>query len=118
MATQSTIIVKISENEYHSVYCHFDGYPEHQMPILRQNYSSPELAKELVRHGDMSVLAEKCNGSETHSYENPDFQQTIYYGRDRGEKNTEYKVYDTLNEAINKSNGYYTYIFEDEWRVY
>ena len=114
MATRSNISVKIG-NEYRTVYCHWDGYLEGVGKTLLNHYNSQELAEELVKEGDMSCIGEKCSCPEGHSYENQVNGYTVYYGRDRGEKRTGYKV----SEQRPKLSEEYLYVFEDgKWFVF
>lgn len=39
-----------------SIYCHYDGYVEHNGVVLFNHYNSPELVKSLISKGDMSSL--------------------------------------------------------------
>lgn len=113
MATRSNISVKIG-NEYRTVYCHWDGYLDGVGKTLLNHYNSLELACELIKGGDMSCLGEKCSCPEGHSYENQIDGYTVYYGRDRGEKGTGYKV---STERPNLKEDY-LYIFENgKWYV-
>ncbi|MCD1124846.1 hypothetical protein LPW36_02145 [Jinshanibacter sp. LJY008] len=93
MATRSRINVKVG-NKYHSVYCHYDGYPEHVGRILFDHYNTQGKAEGLVSYGDISCLYERFDKPEGHSFESPVEGCTIYYGRDRGESNIGFKVTD------------------------
>lgn len=113
MATRSNICVKVGD-VYRTVYCHWDGYLAHNGAILFEYYDSQELAEELVSHGDMLTLDKKCSKPNGHSYENPVDGYTVYYGRDRGEKNTGY-IESTTRPLCNEE---YLYVFEDgKWHV-
>ena len=116
MSTHSDIIVKMSDGRYKRVYCQFDGYPSHQLPILTQHYATQELAEALVSHGDMRALAPSCEKPEGHSFASPTPGHIVYYGRDRGEEGTEAREYPTL-AAASRSPQHYTYIWANgEWR--
>lgn len=56
MATRSAIGRFCSDGSIHAAYCHWDGSPEHQLPILREHYSSDESARQLIAPGSMSSL--------------------------------------------------------------
>lgn len=99
MATRSTITAKLSDGTWKSVYCHFDGYPEHNGKILLDHYSTQERVDALLAHGDMSVLAARCDKPEGHSFSRPVEGVTIYYGRDRGEEGAEGQTGTTEDEA-------------------
>lgn len=94
MATRSNINVKVGD-VYHCIYCHWDGYPSHHSPILTGHYNSQELAEKLVSQGYISSLDESCDQPEGHSFETRIDGYTVYYGRDRGEKNVDFKVLTT-----------------------
>ena len=57
MATRSTIAYQDpTTKEYHSVYCHWDGYVSFNGEILEKVYSNLELVKKLISKGDISTL--------------------------------------------------------------
>lgn len=89
MATRSLIAVQHTSGEVSEIYCHFDGYLEHNGKLLSTYYNSIELAEELIAHGDMSVLKPNIHPStNSHSFESPERDVCIFYGRDRGEQLT------------------------------
>jgi len=119
MSTRSIIAVKV-ENGYESIYCHWDGYPTHHLPLL-ENYNSTELAMQLLSLGDLSILGAEIG-------EKQDFDDRagrnenwcLAYGRDRGEKDVGKKHKRTLRILKNyaKDVGPYLYIWEhDRWNV-
>ena len=111
--TTSNISVK-SGNVYKTVYCHCDGYPEGVGAILLNHYNSQEAAEALIKGGNISSLGKKCDRPKGHSYINPIPDYTVYYGRDRGDKDTGY----TLSEQKPELKEYYLYVFEDgKWFV-
>jgi hypothetical protein len=68
------------------VYCHYDGYTEGVGATLLESYSTPELVSELLSFGDMSFLASEIHpSSDTHSFDTPERNVTVFYNRDRGE---------------------------------
>lgn len=87
MSTNATISVVTKEGVY-TVYNHWDGYPDYLLKMLTENYNDLRKATELVKNGDISVVKERCDGDGAHTFNNPIPGQTIYYGRDRGEKGT------------------------------
>ena len=64
MSTHSRISI-IKDGKKTSIYCHWDGYPSHQMPILK-NYDTYEKAKELVSLGDLSSLDSTIESSKSY----------------------------------------------------
>ena len=104
MATRSTIAVIDNDGTVKQVYCHWDGYLSYNGRLLKQEYNSLKLANELVSFGDMSILAENINPTHPdHSYDSAQEGVCVYYGRDRGESNTDPKVLKDLNDFLDKS---------------
>lgn len=119
MATRSSITVKMADGRFRSVYCHFDGYLDGVGTTLLVNYNTYEQALALVSIGDLSVLAESIECPLGHSFENQIKGYSVFYGRDRGEDDTEPFDADTYNEVMARNNQEYNYLFDDgEWKVF
>ncbi len=117
MATSATITVRLDSKTRLSIYSHWDGYPSHVGKILKQSYNTKEKALELVKMGDISILGNKLhpNENEPHSFDNRQYDVTVFYGRDRGEKNTE-PVKLNNSERIERQE--YNYYFnEGKWVI-
>ena len=56
MGTRSAIGYRQPSGAVRAVYCHYDGYPEHQLPILRRRYNTLRKVQALIRPGSMSSL--------------------------------------------------------------
>ena len=91
MATRSRIGLCQGAQGIESVYCHWDGYPEHNGRILLDHYDEAKLVQ-LLALGDLSVLAPEIGEQHPFSQlEVPADQRVNYdnwctfYGRDRGE---------------------------------
>jgi hypothetical protein len=116
MATRSYIGVRNTDASVDYIYCHFDGYPEHNGKILTEHYSNINRVNELLNLGDLSVLGQFIG-------EKMDFDKRIQdtclaYGRDRGESNVDKKNtgYDKL---ITDQNVDYVYVFDgDYWECH
>ena len=54
MGTRSTIGVLNTDGSVTAVYCHWDGYPEHNGKILMENYTTEEKVRELIGLGSIS----------------------------------------------------------------
>ena len=90
MSTNSAIGV-MHGNKCKSVYCHWDGYLDHNGRILLEHYDSSK-ANHLVSLGSISSLRTEIEipeGAE-HSFDNPLPEVTVFYGRDRGESDQEF----------------------------
>ena len=83
MSTRSCIAQKTA-NGYEAVYCHWDGYPAYTGNLLLEHYKSSELVKELLSHGDISVLGPSIG--QKHDFNNRPEDETTYYHRDRDEE--------------------------------
>ena len=47
MSTKSKIAIKVGDNKYKHIYSHWDGYPEHHVPILKNNYNTEKKVEKL-----------------------------------------------------------------------
>lgn len=56
MGTRSAIGYKQPDGSIRAAYCHWDGYPSHQLPILNEHYRTVEAVRKLVSPGSMSSL--------------------------------------------------------------
>jgi hypothetical protein len=88
MATRSRLRAKVGSKFLKPIYCHWDGYPEHMLPTLNDNYNTDEKVSELMALGNLSFLDAKVKPDEgqEHSFDKPAEGVTIAYHRDRGEK--------------------------------
>jgi hypothetical protein len=124
MGTRSRIGV-MHGNKCKSVYCHWDGYLEHNGAILQEHYDSAK-ANNLVALGDMSSLGSVIGEEHPFGYHGTDMSAEEYnakfrgmctfYGRDRGETGTEFKVahnFSEFLEQVEHCGGEYYYVMED-----
>jgi hypothetical protein len=125
MGTRSRIGV-MHGDKVKSIYCHWDGYLDFNGRILQEHYDSAR-ANHLVALGDLSSL--RANIGEEHAFsqfelpaEEVEAYKTLtedwctFYGRDRGEKGTEWKVATTFDEFLEQcdnSGAEYYYIMKD-----
>ena len=114
MSTRSTINVQTTEG-IKSIYCHWDGYSEHHMPILTESYNTQEKVEALISLGNLSSLHKSIDCPEGHSFSNPIKGYCVFYGRDRQEENQEYKIFKSIKEVHRQE---YNYFFIDgKWSV-
>lgn len=114
MGTRSRIGVMHGDN-CKSVYCHWDGYLEHNGAILLEHYNSAK-ANQLVALGDLSSL--HANIGEKHDFDDrrASDNQCTFYGRDRGETGTGFKTDDTFEKFFERADNCaaeYYYIMKD-----
>ena len=111
MSTRSYIAIKTSEDTYKGVYCHYDGYLDYNGVMLLEHYNSKERVEELLSYGNISSLREKITPEKgsTHSFDKPDKDVTIFYGRDRGEEGQE--AFTCTEEELKDSTSWIEYIY-------
>lgn len=87
MATRSTIAIELADGTVKQVYCHWDGYLDHNGQILINHYKDAAKVESLVALGSISSL--RNNVGEKHDFDQSDEprekQWTTAYHRDRGE---------------------------------
>jgi hypothetical protein len=107
MGTRSSIAVKHG-TRIKAVYCHWDGYLEHNGRVLLENYTSTK-ANNLVALGDISSLREQIG--EKHPFDTryeegtEEATWTTFYGRDRSEEGTEFRSFATEDEWVSYYEG-------------
>jgi len=137
MGTRSSIAVKHGNN-IKAVYCHWDGYLEHNGAILLESYDSAK-ANNLVALGDISFLNRKIGEKHPfspHSTSKSPAKQvrirqaheaaelagwTTFYGRDRGETGCEFRTFGSESEWVehydNVGAEYYYLMDNGVWYV-
>ena len=112
MGTRSMIgIENPNTKAVKAIYCHWDGYLEHNGAILDEHYATSPKVNNLVALGDLSSLRKDIG--EKHAFsqfelakEDVEAYKTLtenwctFYGRDREETGTQYKRFDTAKEAV------------------
>jgi len=117
MSTRSSIAVQ-QGNIVKTVYCHFDGYPDHVGRMLLNHYNNQEGADSIVNLGDLSSLSQSVEKPEGHSYATPVEGYSIFYGRDRGEKNVAALVVPDYATALKRNRQEYNYFWDGtQWTV-
>jgi hypothetical protein len=56
VSTHSYIGMEKADGSVSFIYCHFDGYPAHQVPLLTQNWTVREDIEALLKRGDINGL--------------------------------------------------------------
>jgi hypothetical protein len=125
MGTRSRIAV-MHGDVCKSVYCHWDGYLDHNGRILLENYDSTK-ANFLVALGDLSSLGSEIGekhafsqfdlpAEEVEAYKQLTENWCTFYGRDRGEKGTDFAVDHTFADFLDRVHNCgaeYYYIMKD-----
>jgi hypothetical protein len=113
MSTRSAIAKK-TELGYEWIYCHFDGYPENQEPLLK-NYDTEEKVNELLSLKCLSYLGSEIG--EKQNFAKPTNRNwCLSYWRDRGEESiAPYQVAHMkyLKEDAMNSHCEWLYVYEN-----
>jgi hypothetical protein len=98
MGTRSTIALEYADGTVDQIYCHWDGYLEHNGQILQAHYSDPFKLRELMDLGDMSSLGERI-GTQ-HAFDKAPEGECTFYKRDRNESGCEAKRFKSYEEYV------------------
>lgn len=96
MSTTSSIGIKRRDGSETRIYCHYDGYIEHNGVILQLAYNTAEKVEALLALGDLSSLGYYPDRVPGNSDEETSDNYCVAYHRDRG-------------EAFRQSSGRYEY---------
>lgn len=93
MGTRSTIALEYANGVVEQVYCHWDGYLEHNGELLAKHYSDPFVLQKLINLGNLSILAEAIEPTGPHDFNKAQEGVCVFYGRDRQERNQQAEQY-------------------------
>jgi hypothetical protein len=123
MGTRSTIALEFADGTVEQVYCHWDGYLEHNGRILKDHYSDPFKLRDLIDLGDISSLGKEIGSEHPFSpHSSPEDEAayheavdlggaTTFYGRDRGETGVAAKKFVSFSSyVVNHQYEEYEYI--------
>ena len=124
MGTRSTIALEFADGTVEQVYCHWDGYLEHNGKLLRDYYSNPFILRDLIDMGDISSLGKIVGTKHPFSPFEGETQKaqydaamqagaTTFYGRDRGEDCPARKFKDYADYIANHQYEEYEYILRN-----
>ena len=109
MGTRSRIGIQLQDNSVLSVYCHYDGYPEFNGRVLRDNYNTVEKVKELIDGGDMSCTWTNAGWSNETL---PEMGALYYTSRGESLESNAPRYDDDIFEFLKKENNEeYAYIW-------
>jgi hypothetical protein len=105
-----------------STYVHWDGYPDWVGKIAKTHYGSGKIKKLLAidKGVGISSLNKKMDGAKDHTFQKPAKDQTVFYGRDRGETGGKFmkgkfdKVSSYIKNAGNKAGAEYVYLYNEK----
>ena len=131
MATRSTIALEYADGTVDQIYCHWDGYLDHNGKILATHYMDPYKVRDLVDMGDVSSLGKEIGKKRPFcpAYNEQDPVKraavqaeidaadkagwTIFYARDRGETCPARKFKDYADYVANHQYEEYEYILRN-----
>jgi hypothetical protein len=119
MSTRSHIGLRNTDGTVDYIYCHFDGYPEHNGKILTENYQTIDKVKQLLDLGSLSILGPEIGEQQDFNNRNTHNNKwCLAYGRDRGESNTSKRNLH-FNDLLSDDGVDYLYVFDgDYWECY
>jgi len=111
MGTRSMIAIENPNSKaVKAIYCHWDGYLQHNGSILNKHYSASPKVNNLIALGDLSSLRPEIgekhlfssleikDKAEREAYEKTVEDMCTFYTRDRGE-DAPYKHFNSIKEA-------------------
>jgi len=124
MATRSTIALEYADGTVQAVYCHWDGYLEHNGKILFENYSDPFKLRDLIDLGGLSSLRPTIGTKhafsqfdlpkeEVEAFVKLTENMCTFYARDRGEKLVVHKFVDFQDYLAHHSYEEFEYILRE-----
>lgn len=108
MATRSTIALEFADGTVGQIYCHWDGYLEHNGAILQKHYSDPFKLQRLIDLGDLSSLGPEIG--EYHDFNDNEAGKGVctFYGRDRMETGVDARYFNDFEHYV-KNHQYEEY---------
>jgi len=132
-ATRWLLGVEMPNGQITSTYGHWDGYPSHTGKILKRYYSGGAgKVRDLIKLGKngISSLEKSMKGGKGHSFNNPLPGESVFYGRDRGDKQRSMRKWRNRDSIKYNSGEEFAYIWsvkdrkwyvndtdKDEWKV-
>ena len=122
-ATRWNVAIELPNGKVTAVYGHYDGYPQWVGKILKKHYTNPSKIKQLIKLGKngISTLDKEIKGGKGHSFDSPDDGETVFYGRDRGEKgnmSATYKNREEYGRKFGEEFGYVWSIKDKKWSYF
>jgi len=122
MSTRSHIGIVNEDNTVTYVYCHWDGYPEHNGRILLNHYNNKEIINKLLDNGNISSLGEQIDPSpdKPHTFGKSQDNVCVFYFRERNEMGNEKQtVSSDIEYKMSRNKGWcdYQYLFDNgQWK--
>lgn len=124
MATRSTIAIEHRDGTIEQVYCHWDGYLDHNGRLLLEHWTDPVKVCQLISMGDLSVLGAvigdewsviRAQHEPLTKFEEP----CTFYGRDLKQEDASSKKFKDFSDyAQNHHYQEYEYILRRDGKWY
>lgn len=128
--TNSTIAVLLEDNTIESISCYANGKHHNNGLDLFLHFKDISKIKKLISFGNLHYLRENISAPEgiLHNFDNRYDNVCVFYSRDRGDNNCQYKKFNSLEEFVESKKVKFlistiedfTYIFdekEEQWYV-
>lgn len=119
MSTRSMIGRLNPDGTVDGIYCHWDGYPEHNGLMLTTHYATPERVDSLIALGNLSLLGPEIG--EKHDFNDiMNVKWCRAYGRDRGDDAQHARHYKDVYEFMSERFGVsYLYLYsQGRWQCF
>lgn len=125
MSTRSYIAEELPNGKYKVIYCHFDGYLEHNGEILIDHYQDRNKLEKLLSLGDLSSLDKNIdpdpNLPHSTDYKEQQKDVCVFYNRDGKENNPDWEAKILTKEEMFDNDWieyFYIFTLEDKWKYY
>lgn len=117
MSRRSRLAIKY-EKGGKSIYLHDSDKPSVMLEFLKEFYFERDKVEKIMELGDCSRLKEKLEPTtSTHSFNTPEDNVSIFYGRDRGEKKIKAKKFKDKDDLISQGQDSWAetiYVYNNE----
>ena len=110
MATRSTIALEYADGTVGQIYCHWDGYLEHNGKILLNAYTNPFKVQKLLDNGDTSTLDSDVDGCEFYKNRGEDCPQRMYKDYAEYRKEAQFEEY---NYILRRDGKWYVEFYDE-----
>jgi hypothetical protein len=97
MATRSTIALEYADGTVGQIYCHWDGYLEHNGKILKEHYTDAFKVRDLLDGGDTSTLSDSVEDCEFYTKRGEELNpQRMYKSFEEYTREAQFEEYDYI----------------------
>ena len=104
MGTRSMIALEYADGTVGQIYCHYDGYLEHNGKILQNSYTDPFKVRELLDSGDTCTLDSDVDGCDFFAKRGENCPQRMYKDYAEYRKEAQFEEY---NYILRKDGRWY-----------